>query len=373
MPKIKEHVKKNGEKVYKFKVYTGTHPLTGKYTDTTRTYDTKKEAKAELARIQYEVKNGLYWNKSDLSKATFKDVYLLWREKYKNMIDEESTLHKNDRMFKNRILPIFGEYLITKIETEDIQEVVNNEWGKYKSAGKWLGETSRVFRYAQARKIIQMNPCDFVSAPKSKKNKKERKHYRKEELIKLVKALDEWENKKARAFIRVLLFTGLRYQEAAALSKNAIDRDRKVIHVQEAIGRREKKDGSKKSELYLKGTKNKSSEDIVRVDQVTLEYLDEIETDSIWYFLNEDGKWLANSRVNKWLKQISKRAGVPYLSSHKMRHSHASILHETGATMKEIQLQLRHSDIAVTMDTYTHIADEDKKNFADKMNDFLST
>lgn len=42
MPKIKEHIKKNGEKVYKFKVYTGTHPLTGKYTDTTRTYDKKK-------------------------------------------------------------------------------------------------------------------------------------------------------------------------------------------------------------------------------------------------------------------------------------------------------------------------------------------
>lgn len=374
MPKIKEHKKKNGEIVYKTQLYTGIHPLTGKESTTTLTKNTKTELKAEISRVQYEVKHGLYWEKSDLSKATFKEVYLIWREKYKNMIDEDSTLLKNDRMFKNRILPNFGKYLITEITIEQVQEVVNDEWGKYKSANKWLGETSRVFHYAQGRKIIQMNPCDFVTAPNSKKKKdKKRKHYRKEELIKLVKALDEWENKKARAFIRILLFTGLRYQETAALSKNVIDRDRNLIHVQNAIGRREKNDGSGKTELYLKGTKNTSSEDIVRVDEVTLEYLNEIETESEWYFLNENGNWLNNSRVNKWLKQITEIADIPYLSSHKLRHSHASILHETGATMKEIQLQLRHSDIAVTMDTYTHIHNEDKKNFADKMNDYLTT
>ena len=49
-----------------------------------------------------------------------------------------------------------------------------------------------------------------------------------------------------------------------------------------------------------------------------------------------------------------KRAGVPRVSWHELRHTHATLLNAHGESMKTIEAQLRHSSFRVTMDTYTH-------------------
>lgn len=53
MAEIQKYTKKNGETAFKFTVYTGVHPLTGKKSKTTRQgFKTKREAKIVLKRIQ---------------------------------------------------------------------------------------------------------------------------------------------------------------------------------------------------------------------------------------------------------------------------------------------------------------------------------
>jgi hypothetical protein len=58
---IESYTLKSGEKLYRFKVYIGLDPLTGKELRTTRSkFKTIKEAELALARLKLDIANGLY-------------------------------------------------------------------------------------------------------------------------------------------------------------------------------------------------------------------------------------------------------------------------------------------------------------------------
>ncbi|MDF9444776.1 tyrosine-type recombinase/integrase, partial [Limosilactobacillus mucosae] len=46
-------------------------------------------------------------------------------------------------------------------------------------------------------------------------------------------------------------------------------------------------------------------------------------------------------------------------------HTHATMLLETGASPKEVQVRLGHSRISTTLDTYVHLSDSKKRQTAD--------
>ena len=67
--------------------------------------------------------------------------------------------------------------------------------------------------------------------------------------------------------------------------------------------------------------------------------------ESKWIFRNERGDgWLTLSKPVKWLKIAEKKAALPYLSIHGLRHTHASLLFEVGASIKEVQARLGHGE-----------------------------
>ncbi|MGT2573365.1 tyrosine-type recombinase/integrase [Streptococcus toyakuensis] len=56
-----------------------------------------------------------------------------------------------------------------------------------------------------------------------------------------------------------------------------------------------------------------------------------------------------------------KHAGVPNIGFHGFRHTHASLLLNSGIPYKELQHRLGHSTLAMTMDTYSHLSKEKAK------------
>ena len=52
---------------------------------------------------------------------------------------------------------------------------------------------------------------------------------------------------------------------------------------------------------------------------------------------------------------------------HSLRHTHATLLLENGAKMKEISERLGHSRISITMDTYSHVTDKMRNETVDIM------
>ncbi|WP_431029649.1 Arm DNA-binding domain-containing protein [Lysinibacillus sp. LZ02] len=85
---IESYELKNGEKRYKFQIYVGVDPLTGKEQRTTRRgFKTKKEAALALARLKLDIDNGTF---RKVQAETFQDVYELWIEQYKKTVEEST-------------------------------------------------------------------------------------------------------------------------------------------------------------------------------------------------------------------------------------------------------------------------------------------
>jgi len=75
---------KDGKRKYKFKVYLGKDPLTGKRIETSRQgFNSKKEAQIALRNVQADFeKNG--WKKQNNKLETFDDLFYFWLESFKN-------------------------------------------------------------------------------------------------------------------------------------------------------------------------------------------------------------------------------------------------------------------------------------------------
>lgn len=84
-------------------------------------------------------------------------------------------------------------------------------------------------------------------------------------------------------------------------------------------------------------------------------------------FSNNRNTFIQPSMTNKWLKRVLTKYGLPNLTTHGLRHTHCSLLFESGAKMKVVQNRLGHKDIKTTMNIYAHVT----KQAEDKaVNDF---
>lgn len=68
---------------------------------------------------------------------------------------------------------------------------------------------------------------------------------------------------------------------------------------------------------------------------------------------------------------IQEKYNLPKIRTHDLRHTHCSLLFEAGATLKEVQDRLGHSDIKTTMDIYTHVTEKAKSEAAKKFSNYM--
>jgi integrase len=57
---------------------------------------------------------------------------------------------------------------------------------------------------------------------------------------------------------------------------------------------------------------------------------------------------------------VLKACGIADRRFHDLRHTCATLLIREGASVKQVQRQLRHANASVTLDTYSHLFDEDR-------------
>lgn len=72
-------------------------------------------------------------------------------------------------------------------------------------------------------------------------------------------------------------------------------------------------------------------------------------------FTQPDGTPVAPDMISKDFCAIVRKAGLPYLTFHGLRHAHATLLLTAGVHPKVVSERLGHSNIAITMDTYSHV------------------
>lgn len=378
MATYKKYRTAKGETRWLFQTYLGINSQTGKQDRAMRRgFKSQKEAKIAEARLQTEYAEGI----ADVEKPqSFKDVYDHWLIEYEKTV-RGSTLLKTKRIFKNHILDAFGDMYISEITPLMLQAQMDKWSQKYVSATKFMNYTGLVFKYAVRFELIDKNPVDAIIKPKSKKKKKEDDaFYEKDELKLFLGCLDRVGHPKAKALFRLLAMTGMRKQEALALTWNDIDFDKAVIDINKAVSR--DADG-----LKIDETKNTGSNRIISVDSKTLERLlewklfAEPSSDDYLIFGQENASQpfdiMSMDTPRKWLLDVQDEMDrdsekkLKRITTHGFRHTHASLLVEMGATLKDIQYRLGHSDISTTMDVYAHVSKASKEKLADDFNNFI--
>lgn len=159
------------------------------------------------------------------------------------------------------------------------------------------------------------------------------------------------------------LATGCRFSEIIGVTWDCIDFKEKTVKINKTW-----------DYVYDQGflpTKNKSSNRVITIDDQTLGILKElkqyqtkrqmssgIRNINNFVFINRDMQLISNTGLNKTLKRLCRNAEVQEITSHSLRHTHASIMIYNGLNIKYISKRLGHETIVTTLQTYGHVIDE---------------
>ena len=151
-------------------------------------------------------------------------------------------------------------------------------------------------------------------------------------------------------FIFIIAKTGMRFSEALALTPKDFDFPHQSLIVNKTWD-------YKGNGGYLP-TKNKSSVRKIQLDWQTIIKFSELIRD-----LPEDEPIFVkgpvyNSTVNDRLERYCKDLGIPVISIHGLRHTHASLLLFAGVSIASVARRLGHASMTTTQKTYIHIIQE---------------
>ena len=373
---IKQITKKNGSIVYRANVYLGVDKVTGKDVKTSITGRTKKEVKQKTkeAEIAFLQNGSTRFQASNIT--TYKELVSLWWESYKHTVKPNTQLNVR-RLLDNHILPLFGSYKLDKLTTPLIQNVVNKladktnkgEEGAFLYYDSLHALNKRILQYGVVMQAIPFNPAREVILPRNtQKAKREKvKHFDNDELKSFLKYLDTLDLSRYRYYYEITLYkfllaTGCRINEALALSWSDIDLDNAIVHITKTLNYNQE----------LNSPKSKSSYRDIDIDQATVSMLKQYrlrQTKEAWKIGKSESivfsdfihEYPNNRTLQTRLRTHFKRAKVTNIGFHGFRHTHASLLLNSGIPYKELQHRLGHSTLSMTMDVYSHLSKENAK------------
>lgn len=179
---------------------------------------------------------------------------------------------------------------------------------------------------------------------------KKKKYLNQFELHKLLSDLDLTPRLNWDWMILLIAKTGLRFSEALAVTPKDFDFAHQVLSIN--------KTWDYKEGTGFLPTKNKSSVRKVAIDwQLIVQFSELVKGLPEGQPIFVHGK-VYNSTANDILARHCAAAGVPTISIHGLRHTHASLLLFAGVSIASVARRLGHSSMNTTQKTYLHIIQE---------------
>lgn len=203
-------------------------------------------------------------------------------------------------------------------------------------------------RFVQDKKIQIKNGSILIT----KDGTLGKKYLSRYELQKLLTSLDLNSGLNMDWLILLIAKTGMRFSEAIAVTPMDFDFTHQTLSVN--------KTWDYKGEGGFQPTKNKSSVRKIRLDWQTVGQFYAIVrelNDTAPIFVSKEKK-IYNSTLNDVLERHCKAVGIPTISVHGLRHTHASLLLFDGVSIASVAQRLGHSSINTTQKTYLHIIRE---------------
>ena len=317
--------------------------------------------------------------KTEGSNQTLGEWLDRWLDEYAPATSRPSTLDGYKTYSEHYIKPTLGKKKISAISTADIQKF----YGKLKTEGRvtehpeygharsdaTVRRVHSMLRLALAeakrRHMIAVNPVEGAVAPRSAAQP--RKILNDAELDRFMETIQvdpAW-----HAFFYTELTTGLRRGEICGLRWDDFDEAEGTLRVRRTL--RTEKDGR----LVAGATKTDTGNRKIVLPESTAELLRERRRGSLseWIFpnLTEPEKPISPNAAYRRLKVLLKRAGLPDIQFHRLRHTFSSHALASGVDPKTLSGILGHTNASFTLDTYAHVTGEMQKRAAVIVGDFI--
>lgn len=298
-------------------------------------------------------------------KTLFHIYYLYWIKIYKEGAVREVTLEKYRNSYKH------VKKLVPNLKLEEFDRVtyqkILNEYAlthERQTVIDFHHQIKGAILDAVDDRFIERDPTRKAIFKGKSPRKKKQKYLNQFELHRLLSDLNLIEELNWDWLILLIAKTGLRFSEALALTPSDFDFSHQTISIT--------KTWDYKHQTGFLPTKNKSSVRKVQIDwQIAMQFQQLIKKLPVEEPIFVKG-YVCNSTPNKHLERHCKKSGIPVISIHGLRHTHASLLMFAGVSLASISRRLGHSSITTTQKVYTHLIQELDNQDTDLVMRYLS-
>jgi integrase len=283
----------------------------------------------------------------------------------------DSTYESYEQHIKDHIIPLIGQVKLKDLTGTHIQTMYNTLQKPKKDGGHGIAAStiakiknilSGALQQAISNHIIRINPLLEAKAPKVDDPK-----------IRIMTKAEQ------RQFIAVLPFfntgnmfavalaTGMRIGELCALEISDIDRELKLINITKTAGRRKDK---RTGEVSIKVGSPKTKHSIRKIPLLpSVEVMLDRQAQLVSELYEKAGdRWNGNmlvfptdkgnihdlSGLRSSMGRVLKRAGLPHITIHALRHTYATTVLNAGVAAQNVAKLLGHKDGATTLKFYAH-------------------
>ena len=285
------------------------------------------------------------------SNMLFCDYYKQWISVYKEGAIRPVTMNKYN-MAHNWLIKLIPDLIISDLDRITYQKLLNDYAAEHER------QTTMDFHHqlkgavldAVDEGLIERDPTRKAIIKGKKPRHKKIKYLNQFELHKLLSVLELNQELNWDWFILLVAKTGMRFSEALAITPNDFDFSKQSLSIN--------KTWDYKGNGGFMPTKNQSSVRRIQIDwQLIIQFstlVKDLPQDEPIFI---SGK-VYNSTVNDILTRHCKKAGIPIISIHGLRHTHASLLLFAGVSIASVAQRLGHSSMTTTQKTYLHIIQE---------------
>ena len=354
----------------------GHDPITGKMISRNVLGKTQAQVKEKLRTA---IENSKRLDYTQTGKYTVGQWMDEWFEAYAKVKVRPSSHQTYKGYIENHIKPNIGDIPIEKLTSLQLQKfyrllLTEGRIPRIESEKQPKGLSAKTVRninqvissamdMAVRHKLILTNPTEGCELPKVEH--REMKTLPAEQLGAFLREAKE---SGVYELYYLDLATGLRRGELLGLKWEDVDLQNGIIHVRRQVAR---VDGEVK-ELPLK---TKNSYRNISISQDAVAMLEEMEAhrSSDYVFPSSTGGPISPDSVNNMLHRVLKRAGLPSIRFHDLRHTFATLALQNGVDIKTVSGMLGHFSAGFTLDTYAHVTTSAQKEAARTIGNVLKT